>query len=164
MIEEWKVIEGFSNYLISNLGNVKSLHFNKLLKQFNHRDGYKNVYIYLNNKKFTKLVHRLVGLNFINNPDSYKEINHIDGNKKNNTIYNLEWSTRSLNIKHAFKMKLKLPKLGEENNKHKLKECDIIEIRQLRLNGETLTKIAEKYNVSAANIDYIVRYKTWKHI
>ena len=86
-----------------------------MLKFHYDKNGYVWVSLPRNNKFRTYLVHRLVAGMFIPNPMFYKEINHIDGNKTNNNVYNLEWCTRSQNIKHAFAMGLKVNKKGSEH-------------------------------------------------
>lgn len=69
-------------------------------------DGYCMIFLYLNGKRKNKLIHRLVAEAFIPNKEYKKEVNHIDGNKQNNSVNNLEWVTPSENAKHAFKKKL----------------------------------------------------------
>jgi len=108
MIEEWKQIEGNETYLVSNLGKVKSPS-GKILNGADEGRGYIRVCI---NYKLRRL-HQLVAKAFIENPENKKEINHIDGNKKNNCINNLEWVTRKENMAHAFKTKLCVNKSGE---------------------------------------------------
>lgn len=91
------------DYKVSNLGNVKSLRFNKerFLKQgFNKKTGYNSVVI----DKVTITVHRLVALTFISNPENKPCVNHINGVKNDNRIENLEWCTQKENIRHAWKL------------------------------------------------------------
>lgn len=111
MKEIWKPIVGYDGkYEISNLGNIKSLRrFKKnnsklqlveeklLSKYTNPKNGY--VYVYLcNDGNYKNIrVHKLVAEAFIDNPNNYKSINHIDGNKTNNHVDNLEWCTQSYN-------------------------------------------------------------------
>ncbi len=117
MEEIWKDIEGYEGkYQVSNLGGVRSLdrkignYFRKgkVLKPRACRNGYLLVNLY--NKysiREAKLVHRLVANAFILNQKNKLEVNHIDGNKHNNTIENLEWCTSSENKKHAIRTGLK---------------------------------------------------------
>lgn len=104
-------------YWVSNFGNVKSLYRGKyfIMKPHKSELGYLRVRLSKDNKAKTFIVHRLVALMFVPNPYNYKEVNHIDGNKENNCADNLEWCTRSENIKHAFDMGLKFNKKGEES-------------------------------------------------
>lgn len=98
-MEIWKEIEGVEDYFVSNLGRVKH---NGIIKKskINSQNGY--CYIYINQYN-TPLVHRLVAFAFCKNPnpEQYKEVNHIDGNKTNNKASNLEWVDRKLNMIHA---------------------------------------------------------------
>jgi hypothetical protein len=98
MEEIWKDIEGFEGeYMISNLGRVKSLKSNIILRQFEYRGGYLEVHLRKPKIKVHKKVHRLVAEAFLTNPNHYKEVNHKDENKKNNMVNNLEWCSRSYN-------------------------------------------------------------------
>jgi hypothetical protein len=104
-MEEWKYIEGTNKgYKISNFGKVYSLKTNKLMRiQTNVRFGYKQVYLRQNGGYKMYKIHRLVATHFIENIENKKEVNHKDGNKENNTVYNLEWCTRLENVRHAIK-------------------------------------------------------------
>lgn len=120
MIEEWKDIGGYEGqYQISNFGRVKSL--KRMIKETNqfystfyvekeekiknlhsNRNGYYQVALCKNGKKRTFMVHRLVAKHFLNNFNEKLDVNHIDCNKQNNNINNLEMTTRSENLKHAW--------------------------------------------------------------
>lgn len=119
MEEVWKDIEGFENYQISNLGRVRTLNkYNrqglpkdsvkqcKILKLIRNTHGYYSVNLYKDKKCYRKDIHRLVAQAFIPIPKKLLQVNHIDGNKKNNNISNLEWVSAKENVQHAFKMGL----------------------------------------------------------
>ena len=123
MNEIWKDISGYEGlYQVSNLGRVKSLG-----NKSNHREpiilkqalvlGYKCVRLTKDGVYKMYKVHRLVANAFILNKGNKNQVNHIDGNKRNNCFYNLEWVTSSENLKHAFKIGLKKPKINYENNR-----------------------------------------------
>ena len=99
----WKYIEGYGNtYQVNNIGQIRNR--SKILKQSINQYGYYQVSLYKNGKKKTELVHRLVGITFIPNPDNKLTINHIDGNKLNNNLNNLEWATMKEQIHHCVKV------------------------------------------------------------
>ena len=102
-MEIWKTIKDYEQYKVSNLGNVKR---NKILKQ-NTRVGYFAVNLCKNGKMKTLQVHRLVAQAFIPNPNNLPQVNHKDGNKKNNKVENLEWCSAKYNVRHAIKTGLK---------------------------------------------------------
>lgn len=99
--EVWKKIKGFERYEVSNLGRVRSRTKGKplVMKQLTHYKGYKYIYIW-NHKKCKFFVHRLVAITFIINPDNKPIVNHIDENKANNHILNLEWMTDGENTRY----------------------------------------------------------------
>lgn len=108
MNEEWKIIDGFERYQVSNLGRVKSYAQNKsgrfLTLSTDHK-GYKVVSLYDNNgNRKTIKVHRLVATAFLFNPNNLPEVNHKDENKTNNCVNNLEWCTCEYNILYGTKI------------------------------------------------------------
>lgn len=110
MFENWKDVVGYEGlYQVSDKGNVKSLKSNspKLLKQSPTNCGYMKVQLYQNGKGKMLYVHRLVAKAFLPNPQQKEEINHLDGNKANNVLSNLEWTSRSENQLHAINIGLR---------------------------------------------------------
>ena len=113
-MEEWKNIKGYEGlYQVSNFGRVKSLNYHRTGKEVLMKPGrfvmksgnaYYGVKLYKDSKMNVKLVHRLVAEAFIPNPENKPEVNHIDGNPSNNRVDNLEWVTRSENIKHSYRV------------------------------------------------------------
>jgi hypothetical protein len=181
MTEIWKSLKGIVEYgdyyEISNFGHVRSLDRvfigannriqNKkgsILKPKKGKNGYLSVNLKLNRKSRMYYVHRLVALAFIVNDKNSPEVNHKDGNKSNNNIDNLEWSTGKENIGHAIETGL-IKMKGKDNAKSKLNEEDVLKIRELYKSGEYKYKeLGIMFNVSIQNISFIVTNQRWKHI
>ena len=99
---DWKIIKEATNYEISSQGEVRNRITKYILKGRLTKSGYLQVSLKLDETgRFTnKYIHRLVAQSFIKNPEEKREVNHIDGNKTNNNVENLEWVTSSENQKH----------------------------------------------------------------
>jgi len=174
--EIWKPIPDYEKfYEASTYGNIRTierilvlperqyLKKQKQLKTSSCR-GYLRVKLYNGLAKGNTLtVHRLIALTFLPNPNNYKEINHIDYNKSNNHIDNLEWCSRSYNITHSYKG-MPLSSYSGSSKSSKLKENDVLEIRQLYKENISKKELSKKYNVVLGTIDFIINRQTWKHI
>jgi len=106
----FKQIKDFSKYYINKFGEIYSIgdirHKATIKFAAPNKDGYLYVKLYKNKKEYIKYIHRLVAETFIPNIETKHQINHIDGNKLNNKVSNLEWCTQSENVKHAYKLGL----------------------------------------------------------
>ena len=164
MTEVIKEIRGFEGrYTISNFGIVRSLLTDQIMKPYITKAGYARVNLrYAKSRDYKSLlVHRLVAMNFISNPNKYQEINHKDCNRLNNHISNLEWCDRFYNIKYAFTYGTASNK-GVRNPNSKLNLDDIQAIKALAKTGKFFnTKIAELFNVGSTTIDNIVNGNSW---
>lgn len=96
--EQWKVIEGYDSYEVSNTGKVRSKRKGSLLKLLDNGKGYYKAQLYYEGKAQKEYVHRLVASAFIPNPTNKLYVNHIDNNPSNNDVSNLEWCTHQENM------------------------------------------------------------------
>lgn len=139
MDELWKDIKGYEGlYQASNFGNIRLLNNNKHLKQGILSKGYLRVT--LSKKSF--LSHRIIATTFIPNPDNKKCVNHIDGNKLNNNVNNLEWCTHSENMQHAWDN-------GLHSKNHLFKSVYCIDTKET---FDSAIFAARKYNTYSTHI------------
>lgn len=177
--EIWKSVKGYESYYeVSNLGRIRTieryiilpthkyLKKQKLLTQYEDGRGYFHVKLYDGKGKPRSLTtHRIVATTFLNNPHNLLEINHIDHNKKNNNVDNLEWISRGDNIKHSYSFRDPRTYKGSGNKNSKLTEEAVVSIRNDYKSGETTYKqLASKYNVGATLIGYIINNRVWTHV
>ena len=179
MEEIWRSVKGYEGlYEISNLGNFRGLP-RKLTQKNGHpyyvtgKDikgcispvtGYRVVSLSDSETKKLKSIHRLVAIAFIPNPLNKPEVNHIDGNKLNNRVDNLEWVTSSENQIHAHKIGLQPEMFGEGHPNSKLTETDVLKIREEYKNGKLQREIAEEFGICRQNVSDIVNFKLWKRV
>lgn len=110
-VETFVKIEGFENYEVSNLGKVRNMKTGKILKPQPDKDGYLRLGLYENNKKKKLFLHRIIATTFIDNHEGKPCVNHIDENKLNNDLSNLEWCTVRENNVYGTRMKRVAEKL-----------------------------------------------------
>lgn len=134
MNEIWKkvVLDGVEyNYLVSNLGRVKSLHNNIILKQGDSAYGYKLVTLSKHNETRTIGVHRLVAIMFIPNPQELPVVNHKDENKTNNCVDNLEWCTVKYNTNYGTAIQRRSEKITGKQRQDKMTRVICLETQQI---------------------------------
>jgi hypothetical protein len=164
-------------YEASNYGRIKSLgiyhgrtnnFFNKphIIKPQKTQDGYLLYSLSNRGKQNYVTAHRIIATTFIENENYKLQVNHIDGDKTNNKVNNLEWCTASENIKHAFNTGLKvavvkgMPKEKNPNAKYTQELID--EIRKKRKQGYKLIELEKEYHITASYISQICNKKFWK--
>lgn len=165
---EIREIKGFDKYFVSSKGDIYSdkYHTRRSLKPRKNAKGYLYVNLCKDGKYKSIEIQRLVAQEFLENFDPSLQVNHIDGNKQNNSVENLEMVTQSGNIKHAISMKLLDPKKGEEHWASKLTEKDVSDIRASYKRGDRVKDIFKRYKdrVSRGTISQIINNRIWKHI
>lgn len=143
-------IEGLEKYYITENGNIYSTITNKMLKTVIDKKGYENIKL----RGKTYKVHRLVALTYIKNINNYDQVNHIDGNKSNNNVKNLEWCNNSYNQKHAWDNNLRKNK---EAPNRKFTDNQVEQIRKEYFESNISHRgLAEKYGVSKTTITDIL--------
>ena len=113
-VETFVKIEGFEKYEVSNLGKVRNIKSGIMLKPWITKDGYLKHNLYGYDKQKYLLLHRIVATAFIDNPEEKPCVNHIDENKLNNDLSNLEWCTVRENIIHGTRTKRVAEKLSQK--------------------------------------------------
>ena len=167
---QWRKGVGFDNYSVSNIGEVrvdKSFHKSKIGKNMNKTlspRGYYYVILTKDRIECHKFIHVLVSESFLGKKPEGLEINHKDGNKLNNHINNLEYTTRQENMNHAKRLGLLKCLKGDECSWSKITEEDVINIRKLCDDGILQRVIAEMYNISRPHVSEIYNRRTWKHV
>jgi len=159
-----KDIPGFEGlYSVTENGRVWSHKRLKWIKG-NMRSGYLLYQLWSKNKCKYHLAHRLVAQTFIPNPDNFPQVNHLNGNKNDNSVENLEWCSAQQNTTHSREI------LGNKNAfckgsahyKAKLTEKDVKEIRALYSNGNfTHQKLAIRYGITKNTVGFVLSGKTW---
>jgi hypothetical protein len=172
----WKDVTDFEGfYKINDLGEVYSYdryvrcahNANRLIKgrkmkAYLGKDGYLYYLLTVNKTSKHYALHRLLAIHFIPNPHNKREVNHIDTNKLNNSLLNLEWATPKENIQHSIKAGTNTQCLpGENNPAAKLTKEKVLQIREMEGNH---TDIAKHFNVSRRIIGFIKSKQRWAHV
>lgn len=158
-----------TNYFVNEIGEVITYNWRNtgrraVLKPAIDKRGYSRVGLVVDGRLITKKVHRLIAEVFIPNTENKPQVNHVDGNKSNNRVDNLEWVTQSENKRHSFLLGLE-DNNGSNNPFSKLNESDVIEIRRAYDSKEMSNReLSNKYSVHISTIRKIGRRKVWKHI
>lgn len=137
---------------VNNAGNKREKPYK--LSICTDRDNYSIVQLHGNTRK----VHRLVALTFLPNPDNLPQVNHIDGNKQNNSAANLEWCTAAENSQHAVSTGLRVAAHGEDTSQAKLTNEQTIALIQMTLDGKSNEEIGTKFGLNSRYVS-LVRHK-----
>ena len=155
-------------YEVSNLGEIRNAKTKKLRKKNVLTTGYYYINVSLGGRDKKKIikVHRAVAETFLSKVDDCNIINHIDGNKLNNVVSNLEWCTTSYNLQHAYDNGLRPKLYGEACGHNKLTYNDVEFIRKNYIPYDTklgTRGLARKFNVDHDTIRSILNYETWNY-
>lgn len=167
-MEKWKPISNYEDfYEVSDKGNVRRIGSNTVLKPNFTNKGYLKVSLSVksNVKQFN--IHRLVAEAFVHNEYNKPQVNHIDGNKLNNYISNLEWVTNQENRTHAVQNSLHKVTFGEQRFNSVLTDDDVRFMKRNYKQGRgnmNSNYFAKKHNVSKQTIINIINGKKWTHI
>lgn len=172
-IPQYKECRGYAINTDGKIISCKAHNF----KHYCFEQNWKHIKIKLNNfhgyyfvtmscfgKDITVTLHRLLACAFIPNPENKKFINHIDANKQNNKLENLEWCTPQENSKHYISLGLRDTAKGSRLPSSKLKEEDIISIFKYRENGMLHKEIAALFKVDTSVITRVLNRQRWKHV
>lgn len=181
MKEIWKDIPGFEGlYIASDHGKIMALprqifkstgsHFqrSRILKGSLNRKTKRYPMVNLtdrNGKHENLLVHRLVALTFLSNPENKRTVNHKDLDKTNNHLSNLEWATDAENLDHARNLgAMDNGAKGERVKRAVLTDDQVKQVKQMMRDGETNSYIRRAFRVNRSMISHIRNGRTWKHI
>ena len=148
--EKWEIINSFPNYMISTYGRIKSIKTNKLLKPYISKRGYAYIGLTKDKKAYNCQIHRLVAQTFIENPLNKPCVNHIDYNKINNNVDNLEWVTHTENCLWSSKNISLASKDRPKSEEHK---------KSIR---RSLLKIKGNNYIYKTKTGYLFRFRTSK--
>ena len=163
MIEEWRECQEFPAYEVSNTGKVRNQFTLHELAGCNDSHGYPSFWPKKDGRRYCRRIHRCVAQAFLPNPDALPEVNHIDGNKANNRLDNLEWVTSSENKYHAYHTGLRT----------KSSDRPVLQIQNGRViaRHRSLTQAARDTGVGLSNISMAVNGYTktaggfqWKYV
>ena len=136
MKELWKELDDLPNYEISNMGRLRNKNTLRILKTRISKLGYEQITITYGGEKYFRTIHRLVATAFLINPDNKPEVNHIDENKLNNSVGNLEWVTRKENLNHGA---WKLKKIQSRDKAiYAYKDGEVLEFPSTKICAQTL--------------------------
>lgn len=151
-MEEWRKIKDFENYQVSNLGRVKNKR-GTIIKSFDNGHGYLRISLCKDGKHYNRYVHRLVAEAFIDNPHCLSDVNHINQQKDDNCVENLEWVSHKDNCNYGTRNERQSQKISGANNVGAKKVMCIT-------TGEvfdTIKQGADKYSIHAQNISQSIK-------
>ena len=155
----WKSFS--DNYECSSDGHIRNKRTGRILKEFLHKDGYLRTQF----DGKSRTVHRVIATAFYGKNSDKPYVNHIDGNKQNNSAKNLEWCTFSENINHAYANGFIKPKVGTNNGRCKLTKNNVRYIKENYIKGDPefgAMALSQKFGVAHQTICAIISGQNWK--
>lgn len=157
-----KQIEGTSNYFVTEDGRVFNQDKQVYLKPHwsgnrKRNNRYLIVSISIGGTISKRKIHRMVAQAFIENPNNYPQVNHIDGDRSNNKVSNLEWCNNSRNQLHAYDHNLH--KSGEDHAQSKFSNDEVHNMRESRKAGMKMKDIASTFKVSLSHVREIIHFR-----
>lgn len=166
--EEYYEVDDMGNVFRKEMNAIKNLKQGVVIAKMKRKKcsqqkqrGYHYVHLCKNNVKNAFLVHRLVAIAFIPNPNNYPQVNHIDGNKSNNSVSNLEWCSVLQNMRHSWDIGLRKSKSLEQSPRAKLVNNDVEHIIKSDKKG---SELAKQYGVSCTAIYNIRSGRSWSKL
>ena len=166
--ENWRTIDGYETYMVSNLGRIKSFHPRygttnpRILKPGDRGRGYQVVSLCKDKKSSQFAVHRLVLFAFVGPPPDGMERRHSNADKENNRLSNLSWATKTENqrdrVKHGTHLR------GERHRLAKLNEDKVRKMRRLRKSGLTYVAIGKQFGINRGIARAACVGITWRHV
>lgn len=172
---EWKDIPGYEGYYqVSDTGLIKRIaekppnRRNKILSPGLKENGYLFLILHKDGKERAMYVHRLVTMAFLGDPGSM-DVNHKNGVRTDNRLDNLEYCTRTENIRHAIDVlgnsfSYGDKRLGENNGRAKIDDTRVQEIRQMLADGINCSEIARRFSMSRYIVNRIKHRQSWNHV
>lgn len=155
-------IPGYDGYLASPDGRIWSTKRKGRWRKQHQHNGYMTIGIWNGQQSICVMVHRMIALAWVPNPDNLPQVNYKNSDRSDNRFTNLEWVTNRGNWLHAYENG-QVP-LGSDRKTSKLTESDIPIIRQLLADGQTKAAIARRFSVSDGCIYRIQKGETWVHV
>lgn len=169
----WKTLqyndETYDDFEVSDDGQLRNVKTGTIYKQHINKEGYNQICVSLGgrNKKKVFKVHKAVAETFIPNPENKSDVNHKDGDKQNNTLFNLEWMTKKENMKHASQNGLLKPLCGTNSPSSKLTKEDVIYIRENYIARDPMygsRALGRKFNIDHSSILNVINGTSYVNV
>lgn len=157
----WRPASGLPEYEVSSLGGLRRVGSVLTLRPRVATNGYARVNVYSGKRHRTILLHKVVAETFLGPAPTGMEVNHIDGDKANPALSNLEYATKKDNMQHASRMGLRHFARGSRHGMAKLTETDAIAIRN---STGPHRVIAARFGISRQQVDDIIAGRRWRHL
>lgn len=163
--EKWLPVKGFEGYYeVSNKGNIRRTK-SKRVRAISHTNCYSHILLCKNGEHTTLRVHRLVAEAFLPEIEGKNHVNHINGNKNDNRVENLQWVTQAENNLHAYRSLHRVPsQLGKTPPNKKVKDEDIAIFDELNKKGVSTENIGKIYHIDGSTIrKHLRKYRNHEH-